>query len=85
MKEKWKELSALDKVMVVISIILTIIAIGLVYLQVSGAMEDALQYVVPLLGVYLLVSAVQEWKKRRVLAIISICIAILIFILQFGV
>lgn len=80
MKTKWKEMSAGNKVMIVARAILSIAVIVLAVLQLTGILERAVDYAVPLLGIYLLILSIQEWKQNRGSAILSICLAIFIFI-----
>lgn len=85
MKNKWKELSKGDKIMLITRIILSIIVIVLALLQICGAVEQAIDYAVPLLGVYLLILSIQEWNQHRGSAILSICLALFIFIVTYTV
>ena len=82
MKSKWKEMSQGDKVMLIIRIVLSIIVVILASLQLCGAVEQAIDYAVPLLGVFLLILSIQEWKQHRGSAILSICLALFIFIVS---
>ena len=79
MENNWKGMSSWDKTMIVIRIVLSILIIVLGVLQITGALDRTLNYAVPLLGVYLLLQAVQEWKQNRGAAILSICAAVFIF------
>lgn len=80
MKNKWKEMTVSDKVMLVIRIVLSIVVLVLASLQLLGILERAIDFAVPLLGVYLLILSLQEWKQKRGSAILSICLALFIFI-----
>ena len=79
MKSKWKEFSGEDKIMLVVRIVLSAVVIVLAALQLCGVLERAVSYAVPLLGVYLLILAVQEWKRNRASAILNVCLALFIF------
>ncbi|MBQ2767570.1 MAG: DUF3953 domain-containing protein [Clostridia bacterium] len=85
MKNKWKEMSKGDKTMLMIRIILSIVVVVLASLQLCGVFAQAIDYAVPLLGVYLLVLSIQEWKQHRGSAILSICLALFIFIVTWEV
>lgn len=80
MKTKWNEMKSIDKVLLMIRIIMSIVVVILGALQITGKVEGAINYAVPLLGVYLIILSIQEWKNSRVQAILSICIAIFIFV-----
>lgn len=60
-------------------IALSVVAVILALLQVSGVWEHAADYAVPPLGIYLLALSTQEWKEKRGSAILSICLALFIF------
>ena len=83
MKSKWKEMSTINKVVLVARIVLSIVIIVLALLQILGVLENAINYTMPLLGVYFLFLSIQEWKTQRVPALFSIVVAIFIFIVAF--
>lgn len=49
-------------------------------LQLNGNIEWASKYVVLLSGCYTFIIFLQEWNKHRILAILSICLSIYMFI-----
>ena len=66
-----------------LNIILSICSISiiiLVVMQILGVWKTAINAFEPLLGVIMLIQAIQNWKKNRVVAIISLCAAILTFL-----
>lgn len=83
MKSKWKEMSTINKVVLVARIVLSIVIIVLALLQFFGVLENAINYTVPLLGVYFLIVSIQEWKTQRGPALCSMSVAIFIFIVAF--
>ena len=83
MKNKWNEMSVIDKTVSVARIALSLAVIVLSALQISGVMNKAINYAVPLLGVYMLILSIQEWKVRKGQAILSICCAVFIFVVSF--
>lgn len=83
MKSKWKEMSTVSKVVLVVRIVLSIVIIILALLQILGVLENALNYTMPLLGVYFLIVSLQEWKTQRGAALFSIGVALFIFIVAF--
>ena len=80
---KWKEMSTVNKVVLVSRIVLSIVIIALALLQIVGVLGNAINYTMPLLGVYFLFLSIQEWKTQRVPALFSIVVAIFIFIVAF--
>lgn len=83
MKSKWKEMSTVNKVVLVSRIVLTIVIIVLALLQIFGVLENAINYTMPLLGVYFLIVSIQEWKRQRGTALFSVGVAVFIFIVAF--
>ena len=68
------------KMLSVISGICSISIIILVCMQISGIWKTAVNLFEPLLGVLMLLQAIQSWKKSRTVAIVSLCATILIFL-----
>ena len=83
MKSKWKEMSTVNKVVLVSRIVLSIVIIVLALLQIFGVLENAINYTMPLLGVYFLIVSMQEWKRQRGTALFSVGMAVFIFIVAF--
>ena len=83
MQDKRNGSSKGDKIMFVIRIVLSVLVLFLALLQISGAVDQAVDYAVPLLGAYLFILSVQEWKQNRGSAILSICLALFIFIVTY--
>ena len=83
MKSKWKEMSTVNKVVLVSRIVLTIVIIVLALLQIYGVLDNAINYTKPLLGVYFLIVSIQEWKRQRGTALFSVGVAVFIFIVAF--
>ena len=83
MKNNWKDMSAINKVVLSVRIILSIVIIVLAFLQIHGVLETAVNYNVPLLGIYFLLLSFQEWKSQRYAAIFSICVALFILIVTY--
>ena len=83
MKSRWKEMSTINKVVLVVRIVLSIVIMVLAVLQILGVMESAINYTMPLLGVYFVILSIQEWKTQRGYALFSIGVALFIFIVAF--
>lgn len=64
------------------SVIQLTVSIGVVVFALLGftdIWQDAGYLYVPLLGIQALMQAIQEWKKRRAIAILCLCAALFIF------
>lgn len=80
MKNKWNEMTVVDKIMIVIRVIVSIVVVVLASFQLLGIWENAIDFTTPLLGVVVLIQSFQEWKQRRGSAILGISVALFIFV-----
>lgn len=80
MRGIWSQKRTDEKVLYVLSNICSIIIIILVCMQVLGIWKTAKNIFTPLLGVVMLIQTIQNWKKNKSVANISLCAAILIFV-----
>lgn len=76
----WNQAQANKKVLSIISSICSIIILALAFMQIFGIWKTAAKIFEPLLGVLMLIQTIQNWKKNKVVAIVSLCAAILIFV-----
>lgn len=76
----WDEKSQQDKRLSIIGIILAFAVLILAVLQMAGILKNAVVIFVPLMGLLMLVQAMQMWKNRRVVAILCIVVAVFLFI-----
>ena len=79
-KDAWSQESTGKKVLSMISVICSIIIIVLAGMQILGVWENAVNVFEPLLGVVLLIQAIQNWKKNKAVAIVNLCASIFIFL-----
>lgn len=68
-----------EKVLFVMGGICSISIIVLACMQISGIWKTAINALQPVLGILMLIQTIQNWKKNRVVAKISLCAAILVF------
>lgn len=76
---RWDQKQTDEKVLYVISSICSISIIILVCLQILGVWKTAVNVFEPLLGVLMLIQTIQNWKKNKAVAKVSLCAAIIIF------
>lgn len=81
--KKWNEREKLDKTIIIIRIIISIIVIMIAAIQLLGIWDNAINLAVPLLGALILAQSIQDWKTSRGAAILGLCSAIFIFICSF--
>lgn len=79
-RDIWRQNQADEKILNIISSICSISIIILVFMQILGVWKTAINAFEPLLGVLMLTQAIQNWKKNRVVAILSLSAAILTFL-----
>lgn len=79
-KNIWKQKQTNEKVLSVLGIICSMSIIILACMQILGIWKTAINVFEPLLGVLILIQAIQNWKKNKVVAIFSLCVAIFIFL-----
>ena len=72
----WSQKQSDEKVLTVIASFSSISIIIFVGMQILG-IKIEINESDPLLGVIMLIQAIQNWKKSRVVAILSLCAAIL--------
>ena len=73
-KNKW-----LDLTVKILSLLSSVAVIVFAVLQISGAWEDAIDIVVPLLGLSNLCQVYTYWEKSRKVAYFSLATSIIIF------
>ena len=75
-----KEVSALHKVVFVISIIASLAVVVLAVLQIFDIWNQALNVFMPLMGVTMLCQSYMQWNNSRKVAYFSLGTAVFIFI-----
>ena len=65
--------------MLIVRVVASIIVVFCAALQLLGVWDKAINLAAPLMGIVLLLQAVQEWKKQRGVAIFGLCAALFIF------
>jgi hypothetical protein len=79
----WKEKSMIEKSLTIIGGAVCATIIVLAVLQITGVYEKAIMIFEPLLGVLMLIQALQFRKRNKIIAFISACAAVFIFIVGF--
>ena len=76
----WDEKSPQEKRITIISLCLSFIIVIFAVLLMSGIYDKASNICVPLLGLLLLIQAMQLYKTRKVAAVLCIVCAVIIFL-----
>lgn len=79
-KSIWIQKSTSEKILSLFVSICSIIIIVLAFMQILGIWENSINVFEPLLGVVILIQAIQNWKKNKIVAIFSLCASIFIFL-----
>lgn len=85
MRTKWKEMTVKDKALFATKMIVLLYLIILEIFQFSGKVENSKSIMLPLVGIYLTISAFQEWNKDRDSASIYVILAIFALIITLAI
>lgn len=77
---EWDEKPAYEKRLSVFGMVLAVIILLMAVLQMGGIVKNLTVVFVPLMGLLMLVQAMQMWRNRRVVAVICIVVAIFLFL-----
>lgn len=80
MFKEWKEKTIFGKSLTVIGLIISASVLILAFLQIIGIWENAICVFEPLLGVLMLIQTIENWKKNKSVAYLSLFTAVFIFI-----
>ena len=81
-RELWNQKQTDEKVLSVIGIICSTSILIVGSMQISGVWKTAINIFEPLLGLLMLIQAIQSWEKDKVVAIFSLCASIFIFLVS---
>lgn len=81
--ESWKTKSLFSKIITIIGCIISLIIIILVLVQLLNIWDKAINIFEPLLGVLMIIQAIENWDKDRKMAYISLVVALFVFIVTF--
>ena len=79
MKRKMSEMQAAEKVLFLLQIIVSSAVIIFSALKLFGVLDLGLSIAVPLLGVYVLLQGICEWKQSKAMATVSFAVTLFVF------
>lgn len=85
MRTKWKEMTVKDKALFATKMIILLCFFILGCFQFIGRVENSRSIMLPLVGIYLTISAFQEWNKDRDSASIYVIMSIFALIITLAV
>ncbi len=74
--KEWGKKTLLSKILTIIGYIISITVIILAILQIFNIWEKAMYVYIPLGGILMLIQAIENWKKNKSVAYISLFTAI---------
>lgn len=80
MKQNWQQKSLSSKVLTIITLIISISVIVLALMQIFNIWDNAINVFEPLLGVLMVIQAIENWHTNKSVAYVSLFTAIFIFI-----
>ena len=85
MKSKWKDVPMTQKIVTILSILISLSVVVLAVLQMFEIWNQAINICVPLMGITMLCQAYIQWNTNRKVAYFSIGTAVFVFICAIGV
>jgi hypothetical protein len=85
MKSKWKDVPMSQKIVTILSILISLSVVVLAVLQMFDIWNQAINICVPLMGITMLCQAYIQWNTNRKAAYFSIGTAVFVFICAIGV
>ena len=85
MKSKWKDVPMSQKIVTILSILISLSVVVLAVLQMFDIWNQAINICVPLMGITMLCQAYIQWNANRKVAYFSIGTAVFVFICAIGV
>lgn len=79
-KNTWNQAQTNEKVLSIIGIICSLSILILAGMQILGIWNKVINVFEPLLGMLMLIQAIQNWKKNKVATIFYLCTFILILL-----
>ncbi len=78
-KMVWEPLPKKEKILMVLITILSLAIIVLAMIHLLGVWSDAIYVYEPLMGVVMILQAIQNWKRNKAVSILSLCAAVFVF------
>lgn len=85
MNKKWSEMTVFYKMLLVLRLIVSLLAVLFAVLQLTNVWENANHVAIPLVGVIFLLQAIWEWNVSRRRSIFSLSAFFLIVAFSFAV
>lgn len=78
----WNKKATFSKILTILGLIISITVIVLALMQIFNVWDKAINVFEPLLGVLMLIQAIENWKTNRSTAYFSLFVAIFMFIVS---
>lgn len=82
-RKGWKQLPKKERLLMVLITVFSFAVIALAMMHLLGVWNDAIYVYEPLMGVVMVLQAIQNWKRNKVVSIWSLCAALFVFVVAF--
>lgn len=76
----WNKKTVPFKILTIVGLIISVTIIVLSFIQIFNVWDKAINVFEPLLGVLMIIQAIENWKANKSIAYFSLFVAIFIFI-----
>lgn len=76
----WNKKTLPFKILTILGLIISITIIALAFMQIFNVWDKAINVFEPLLGILMIIQAIENWKTNRSTAYFSLFVAIFIFV-----
>lgn len=76
----WNKKTVPFKILTIVGLIISVTIIVLAFIQIFNVWDKAFNVFEPLLGVLMIIQAIENWKANKSIAYFSLFVAIFIFI-----
>ena len=82
-KRVWEQLPKKERILMVLITTFSFAVIALAMIHLLGVWNEAIYMYEPLMGVVMVLQAIQNWKRNKVVSILSLCAAMFVFAVAF--
>lgn len=76
----WNKKTVPFKILTIVGLIISVTIIVLSFIQIFNVWDNAINVFEPLLGVLMIIQAIENWKANKSIAYFSLFVAVFIFI-----
>lgn len=76
----WNKKTVPFKILTIFGLIISVTIVVLSFIQIFNVWDNAINVFEPLLGVLMIIQAIENWKSNKTIAYFSLFVAVFIFI-----